>query len=95
MVIVSGEDNLLEVVLALGATGRFARLLHRGQKQRHKDRNDRDYNQQFDQGKATRPAVQGTHVDNSIGRAGKVGKTPKKAGLLFCWGSGEKKSSRC
>lgn len=44
---------MFEVVLALGPPGGFAGLLDSGQKQRDEDRDDRDDDQEFNEGKAT------------------------------------------
>src|SRR5262249_60868950 len=49
VVVVQGESELLEVVLALGPGGGLPHLLHRGQEQADEDRNDRDHHQQLDQ----------------------------------------------
>src|SRR5688572_19182382 len=45
MIVVRGKRELLEVVFALGATGRLARRLHGGQQQG----DDRDHHQQLDE----------------------------------------------
>src|SRR5690606_12013262 len=45
--VVSRERHLAQVVRALRAAGRFARRLHRGEKQRDQYANDGDYYQQF------------------------------------------------
>jgi hypothetical protein len=50
---VDRQSNLLEIVFALGAAGRLAGLLHRGQQQRHQNANDRDHHQQFNQREPT------------------------------------------
>ena len=52
----NGQADLLEIVLALGAAGRFAGGLDRWQQERYQDANDRDDNQQFDERKARRSA---------------------------------------
>jgi hypothetical protein len=46
---VNGQRELLEVVLALHACGRFADLLHGGQKEPDQDGNNRDHDEQLDQ----------------------------------------------
>jgi hypothetical protein len=53
MVVVAGESNLLEIVLALGAAGCFTSLLDSGQEQSDKDRNDCDHDQEFNQRETT------------------------------------------
>jgi hypothetical protein len=53
VVIVSGQTQLLQVVFALGTTSGFASLLDGRQQQRHKNRDDRDHHQQFDQRETT------------------------------------------
>ena len=53
MVIVAGESNLLEIVLALRAAGGFASLLDSRQEQCHKDRNDCDHDEKFNQRETT------------------------------------------
>ena len=49
VVLRGGQADLLEIVAALRSAGRFARRLHRGQKQRDQNADDRDHHQQFDQ----------------------------------------------
>jgi hypothetical protein len=56
---VAGERELLQVVLALHATGRLADLLDRGEEQPDQDGNDGDDDQQFDEGE---PSAGGTHA---------------------------------
>ena len=51
VVIVHGDAELLEVVDALGAAGRFAGRLNRRQQQRHQDANNGDHHQELDEGK--------------------------------------------
>ena len=46
----TGDADLLEVVGALSAAGRFASRLHGGKKQRDEYGDDGDDHQQFDQG---------------------------------------------
>jgi hypothetical protein len=53
MMVVAGEGNLLEIVLALGAAGCFTSLLDSGQEQGDKDRDDCDHDEQFDQREST------------------------------------------
>ena len=48
-----GQTNLLEIVVAFRPPRRFARRLYGGQQERDQDSDDRDYDQQFDQRKAT------------------------------------------
>jgi len=43
------DANLLEIVHALRAIGRFARFLHGGHQERNENGNDRDHDQQFDE----------------------------------------------
>src|SRR6516225_128005 len=52
VIIVHGQSNLLEIVLALHAVGGFANLLHGGQQQAYQDGNDGNHHQQLDQGEA-------------------------------------------
>src|SRR5262249_27356893 len=54
LVVVGGEAQLLEVVLALGARGSLAHLLNCRQEQADQDRNDRDHHEEFDQGERGR-----------------------------------------
>src|SRR5438105_3750202 len=61
-----GQANLLEVVGALRARGRFAYLLHRRQKQADQDGNDGDHHQQLDQGKSVPPFVPAPAHDNLL-----------------------------
>src|SRR2546421_30440 len=49
MVVVEGQADLLQVVLALGAGGRLAHLLDGGQEQADEDGDDGDHHQQLDQ----------------------------------------------
>src|SRR5262249_50802556 len=49
MVVVQSEPQLFEVVAALHAVGRLADLLDRGKEQANEDRDNGDYDQQFDQ----------------------------------------------
>ena len=51
MVVVHRQANLFEIVFALGATSRFAGLLHSWEQQCNQHRNDRNHDQQFNQGK--------------------------------------------
>jgi hypothetical protein len=44
---VAGQGNLLEVVLALGARGGFAHLLHGRQEQADQDGNDGNHHQEL------------------------------------------------
>src|SRR6516164_10618832 len=52
MVVMCREGDLLEVVGAGDAVGRFAYLLHRRHEEADEHRNDGNYHQQFDQGEA-------------------------------------------
>jgi hypothetical protein len=52
---VQGQAELLEVVLALGAGGGLAHLLHGGQEQADQHREDGDHHQQLDQREAAPP----------------------------------------
>src|SRR5262249_41896490 len=49
VVVVEGERQLLEVVLAAGPVGSLAHLLHGGQEQADEDGDDGDHHQQLDQ----------------------------------------------
>ena len=51
-VVVQRKANLLEIILALSPAGCFAGLLDRRQQQGHKDGDDGNHHQQFDQGKS-------------------------------------------
>src|SRR5262249_55085755 len=53
VVVVHGQAELLEVVLALDAGGGLAHLLHRRQQEPDQDGNDGDYHQQLDEGEST------------------------------------------
>ncbi len=52
MIIVQSQAQLLEVVLALGAAGRLARLLDGRQQEGNEDRNDRNHHEQLNQCKS-------------------------------------------
>ena len=52
VVVVQCDSQLAQVVLALRAARRLARLLHGRQQQGDQDRDDRDHDQQLDQGEA-------------------------------------------
>src|SRR5436190_4118902 len=52
LIVVQGEAQLLQVVLAPRAAGRLAGGLHGRQEQRHQNADDGDYHQQFDERKA-------------------------------------------
>src|SRR5262249_14097203 len=59
---VQGQADLLEVVLARGAVGRFANFLHGGQQQENQRRHDGDDHEEFDQGEGRATPVWGcTH----------------------------------
>ena len=60
-VIVQRQAELLELVAALDAPGRFSRRLHRRQQQRDQDADDRNDHQQFHQGK--RPFGRASRMD--------------------------------
>src|SRR5262249_53109810 len=60
VVVLGGEAELLEVVLAAHAVGGLADLLHRGQKQADQDRDDGNHHQQLDQREAG-PARRRSH----------------------------------
>ena len=64
--IVDRQADVLEVVLALGAAGRFAGGLNRRQQQRDQDADDRDDDQQFDERKAA-VAIKGATPDAETG----------------------------
>jgi hypothetical protein len=51
--VVKGQANLLEVVLAFGATGGFAHSLDRGQQQANQKRDDGNNDQELDQGEGS------------------------------------------
>ena len=51
--VVQGQPDLLQVVLALGSSSCFSGGLHGGQEQRHKDPNDRNHHQQLHEGEST------------------------------------------
>jgi hypothetical protein len=51
---VQSESDLFEIVFALSSAGGFAGLLHGGEQQSHKDCNDGDHNEQFDEGERAR-----------------------------------------
>ena len=53
VVIMNGDSDLLQVVRALRAAGRFSGRLNRRQQQGDQDADDRDHDQQFDQGKTS------------------------------------------
>ena len=56
-----GQADLLEVVRALGAAGRFAGGLDGGQEQAGQDREDRDHDQDFDEGEAGSMRAKSSH----------------------------------
>lgn len=47
--VVNRQSDLFEVVAALHSSGRFARLLNRGQEQSDENPNDGNHDQQFDE----------------------------------------------
>src|SRR5262245_4197923 len=51
LIVVSGQRDLLQVVLALRAGGSLTHLLHGGQQQADEYRDDSDHDQQLDQRK--------------------------------------------
>ena len=53
MVVVQGDAELLEVILALRARGGLAHPLHRGHQQPDQYRDDRDDDEQLHQGEST------------------------------------------
>jgi hypothetical protein len=57
VVVVAGEGELFEVVLALHAVGRLAHLLHGGQQQPDEDGNNGDHDQQFDERETHQPVA--------------------------------------
>ena len=71
MVVVDGQPELLEVVLAGGPGGRLADLLHRGQQQPDEHGDDGDDDQQFDQ--RERGPGPGTNHDTTSGSEMKPG----------------------
>ena len=50
VVVVQGDTELLQIVLALCSASCLASLLNSRQQQCNQDRDDRDHNQQLDQG---------------------------------------------
>ncbi len=58
-VVVDAETDLLEVVGALTAAGRFARRLHGGQQQCDEDADDRNHHQQLDQSETAKSGSHG------------------------------------
>ncbi len=52
MVALEGQADLLEVVGALRARGRFTNLLHRGNQQGDEDRDDGDHHEQLNEREA-------------------------------------------
>ena len=83
--VVHPEAELLEVVGALGAAGRLAGRLDRGQEQADQDRDDRDDDQQLDQREApaarvARRAVMRTHdwfLGANVVNRGRTRPTPR------------------
>ena len=67
VIVVRGQDNLLEVVLALEAVGGLAHLLDGGQEQADEHRDDRDDDQQLDQ-REGRAALGTCHGEYLLGR---------------------------
>jgi hypothetical protein len=51
------QADLLEVIAALGAAGRFAGRLHGRQEQSHEHADDRDHHQQFHQRESSAPKI--------------------------------------
>ena len=74
MVILECDPELLEVVDALAAAGRFARGLNRRQQECYENANDRDHHEQFDERKAANISF---HGDEFL-----LCKTARR--LLFC-----------
>jgi hypothetical protein len=62
VVIVHGQSKLLEIVAALHTTGGFACRLYGWEQQSNKNANDRNYDQQFNERKATLPELIRFHV---------------------------------
>jgi hypothetical protein len=57
-----GKAELFEVVFALRSASGFASLLNGGQQERHKDGDDGDHHEEFDEGKTwTSSCFQGVH----------------------------------
>ena len=50
--LLQGQADLLEIILAANALGGATDALHRGQQHRHQDRDDGDDDQQFEQRKS-------------------------------------------
>jgi hypothetical protein len=76
---VQRDADLLEVVAALRACRRLARLLHRRHQEADQDRDDRDHDEQFNQGEADAPgslrhlkASDPDRLGESSGRSGVV-----------------------
>jgi hypothetical protein len=65
VVVVQGEAELVQVVLALRPAGGLARLLNRRQQQRDQDGDDRNHHQQLDQRKARVTPSRREHVCTS------------------------------
>ena len=53
VIVVQRQTDLLEVVLALRASSRLARLLHSRQQNRDQNRDNENHDQQFDEGEST------------------------------------------
>src|SRR2546425_13288329 len=57
MIVVQSEAELFEVILALGACGCLAHLLHGRQKQTDENGDDSNHHQEFDERKTGTPVV--------------------------------------
>ena len=63
VVVVEGESELLDAVLAIEPRRRGPHLLHRGEQKPDQDRNDRDDDEELDEGEGTELALHvGTHL---------------------------------
>ena len=62
VIVVERQPELLQVVLALGASRRLTSLLNRREQQGDQDRDDCDHDQEFDEGEAFL-ATRSYHVD--------------------------------
>ena len=65
-VVQHGQAELLEIVLALAAAGRFAGRLNRRQQQGDEDADDGDHDQQLNQSKSASRAFHASAPDNCI-----------------------------
>jgi hypothetical protein len=66
-IVVDAEAHLVQVVGALGACGRLAGLLHRGDEQADQDGDDGDHHQQLDQREAPAPRAGASSLLRHVG----------------------------